>query len=76
MTSVKFKGTNLDEYVAGKDRISALKSFIRRAKMEHEAEELIENSKVDFLSEFARRKLSKHQRDLLVEKHRKISVNQ
>jgi hypothetical protein len=76
MTHVPFKDSNLGEYIAGKDRIDVLKFFIKNTRFEHEAEELIEHSKIQFLSRFARRKLTREQKNLLVEKYRKISIGQ
>jgi hypothetical protein len=76
MTRMQFKNSTVGDYVAGKDRIETLRAIIKSAKIEHRAEELIENSKIEFLSEFARRKLTKHQRDQLVERHRRLSVHQ
>jgi hypothetical protein len=74
MTSVPFKGVNLGEYVAGKERIEALRLFIAHAELEQQAEEMIEQSKTEFLSNFARRRLTREQKNRLVEKHRKIST--
>jgi hypothetical protein len=76
MAQVPFKRSSLGDYIAGIDRIEVLKAFIRIAKAEEAAEDLIERSKTEFLSEFARRRLTKHQRDLLIEKHRKFSAIQ
>ncbi len=76
MTKLPFKGSDLADYVAGKDRIEVLRFFIKNTRFEHEAEEIIEHSKVEFLSRFARRKLTREQRNLLVEKYRKISIDQ
>jgi len=76
MMRVQFKDSNLGEYVAGKDRIDVLKFFIKNTRFEHKAEEMIEESKVEFLSRFARRKLTREQRLLLLEKYRKISISQ
>jgi len=75
MTRIPFKGSSLGEYVAGRDRIETLKYFIRGAKIDQQAEDLIEQSKTEFLSSFARRRLTKQQQALLVEKYRKFSVD-
>lgn len=76
MTRITFKGSNLGEYVAGKDRIDTLRLFIKSARIDQQAEDKIEQSKVEFLSSFARRRLTKHQQSLLVEKYRKFSIGQ
>jgi len=73
MTHVPFKGGNLADYVAGKERIQILKGFIASTMLEHQAEEMIEQSKIEFLSNFARRRLTREQRYRLIENYRKIS---
>ncbi len=73
MTHVPFRGGNLGEYVAGKERIETLKLFITSTTLEHQAEEMIEQSKIEFLSNFARRRLTREQRNRLIENYRKIS---
>jgi len=73
MTHVRFKDGNLADYVAGKERIETLKLFITSTMLEHQAEEMIEQSKTEFLSNFARRRLTKEQRNRLIENYRKIS---
>jgi hypothetical protein len=73
MTLVPFKDGNLAEYVAGKERIETLKLFITSTILEHQAEEMIEQSKTEFLSNFARRRLTRDQRNRLIENYRKIS---
>lgn len=74
MLSVRFKNANLAEYVAGKDRIEALRLFIAHTGLEQQAEEMIEQSKTEFLSNFARRRLTREQKNRLLENHRKIST--
>lgn len=49
------------------------KLFITSTTIEHQAEEMIEQSKVEFLSNFARRRLTREQRNRLIENYRKIS---
>jgi len=73
MTHVPFKGASLGEYVAGKERIETLRFFIRSTTLEQQAEEMIEQSKTEFLSNFARRRLTREQRNRLIENYRKIS---
>ena len=76
MTRVTFKSSNLGEYVAGRERMDTLRLFIKGSKIDQQAEDMIEQSKVEFLSSFARRRLTKQQQNLLIEKYRKFSIHQ
>jgi hypothetical protein len=76
MMRIVFKDSTLGEYIAGRDRIDTLRATSSNIKLEQEAEGLIEHSKTEFLSQFARRRLTKTQRELLIERHRKLSVHQ
>ena len=72
LDGVPYKGGNLLDYILGRDRLDDLRLFVKATRVEHQAEEVLDQAKSQFLSSFAKRRLSKSQQTALLQKFNEL----